>query len=247
MRAQVPRGAHGGPFIVGDNGEEVVDPDHLHAGKALDRVFIDRNKRGTDRRRPDHAGVLDAGQGKVMDVGGCSQAFGRHVGPRQGFADDRVARGILERSVGIEFEVELAIAEQAGKINAGAAGLRPNLTVGGDEVFRLQVEALRCEIDHCLARGSCGLPDLHAAALDAGRAGGSSLVRRERGIALDVSDPFDTDAELLGRNLGNRNAQSLAEIDLAAVNGHGTIPIHGEKGIDLFGVETAWRAGYALR
>ena len=191
--------------------------------------------------------MLHAGQREVMHVGGRSQAFGRHVGPRQRFADDREARGILERCVGIELEVELAIAEQTGKTNAGTAGLRPNLTVGGDEILRLQVEALRCEVDECLARGSCGLPDLHAAALDAGRAGGSSLVGRERGIALDISDLFDTDAEFLGRNLGNRNAQSLAEIDLAAVDGHRAIPIHSEKGIDLPGVEKAWRAGYALR
>ncbi len=191
--------------------------------------------------------MLHARQREVMDVGGCSQALRRHVRPRQGFADDRVARGILERSVGIELEVELAIAEQARKPNAGAAGFRPNLTVGGDEVFRLQIEALRREINECLARGSCGLPDLHAAALDAGRAGGSSLVRRERGIALDIPDLFDTDAELLGRNLRNRDPQSLAEIDLAAVNGHRAIPVHGKKGVDLLGVETAWCANYALR
>src|SRR6266403_1057466 len=177
-----------------------------------------------------------------MDVGGRSQAFGRHVGPRQGFADDRVARGILERSIGIELEVELAIAEQAGKADAGAASLGPNLATGGDEVFRLRLEALRREIDQRLARGSRGLPDLHAAALNAGRAGGPSLVRRECGIALDISDLFNTDAEFLCRDLGNRDAQSLAEIDLAAVNGHRAIPIHGEKGIDLPGVETAWRA-----
>ncbi len=116
-----------------------------------------------------------------------------------------------------------------------------------DEIFRLQVEALRREIDDCLARGSRGLPDLHAAALDAVRAGGSSLVGRERGIALDISDLVDTNAELLGRDLGNRDAQPLAEIDLAAVHGHGAIAVHGEKRIDLLGVETARRAGYALR
>src|SRR3982075_4246286 len=182
-----------------------------------------------------------------MDVGGCSQAFSRHVRPRQRFADDRIARGILEWRVGIEFEVEPAIAEQARKTNAGAASLRPDLVTGGDKLFRLQVEALRGEVNDCLAGGSRRLPDLHAAALDAGRAGGSSLVRRERGIALDISDLVDTNAELLGRNLRDRDAQPLAEIDLAAVHGHGAVAIHGKKGIDFLGIEPSWRAACSLR
>jgi hypothetical protein len=69
----------------------------------------------------------------------------------------------------------------------------------------------------------------------------------ERGIALNIPDLFDANAELLGRNLGNRDAQPLAEIDLAAVHRHGAIAVHGEISIDRFGVEKARRAGYALR
>src|SRR3982074_2963627 len=168
-----------------------------------------------------------------MDVGGCSQAFRGHGRPRQRFADARVARGILERRVGIEFEVEPAIAEQARKTNAGAAGLRPNFAVGGDKLFRLQVEALRGEIDDCLAGGRRGLPDLHAAALDSGRAGGSSLVRRERGIALDISDLVDTNAKLLGRNLRDRDAQPLAEIAWSTASRLMGKTSYGKKGIDL--------------
>jgi hypothetical protein len=191
--------------------------------------------------------VLHARQSKILDVGGGSQAFGRDVRPRQGFADDGIARGVLERRIGIELEVELVVAEQAREPDAGAAGLRPNFTIGGDEIFRLQIEALRGEIDHGLARGRRGLPDLHAAALDAGRAGGSSLVRRQRGVALDIFYFFDRDAEFLGCNLGNCDPQPLAEIDLAAIQSHGAIAVHRQEGINLPGIETAGHGGYGLR
>ena len=59
-------------------------------------------------------------------------------------------------------------------------------------------------------------------------------------------DLVDTNTEFLGGNLRNGDAQPLAEIDLAAVHRHGAVAVHGQKGIDLLGVEHAGRAGYAL-
>ena len=100
---------------------------------------------------------------------------------------------------------------------------------------------LRRELDQRLARGRRGLPDLHAAALDAVRAGGASLVGRERGVALDIFDLVDADAELLGRDLRNGDPQPLAEIDLAAEYGHRAVGVDGEEGIDLLGIEHARR------
>src|SRR5664280_1899758 len=110
-----------------------------------------------------------------MDVNGGTHAFGRYVGPSQRLANDRVARGVLERRLGIEFEVESAAADQAGKTDAGAVGLRPHLTVGGDEIVGTHVEALRRKANQRLACGCRGLPDLHAAALDTIRAGRPTL------------------------------------------------------------------------
>ena len=118
-----------------------------------------------------------------------------------------------------------------------AARFRPHQAVGGDEVLGLDVEALRGKLDQRLARGGRGLPDLHAAALDAVRAGGPPLVGRERGVALDIFDLVDADAELLGGDLGDGDAQPLAEIDLAAEDGDRAVAVDGEEGIDLLGVE----------
>ena len=98
-----------------------------------------------------------------------------------------------------------------------------------------------------LARGRRGLPDLHAAALDAVRAGRAALVGRERSVAFDKFDLVDTDAELLGGDLRNGDAQPLAEIDLAAEQRHRAVAVDGEEGIDLLGIENARCRGGALR
>jgi hypothetical protein len=57
-----------------------------------------------------------------------------------------------------------------------------------------------------------------------------------RGIALDHPDPIDTDAELLGGHLRNRDAQPLTEIDLARKNRHRAIGIDGDEAVDVGGV-----------
>ena len=115
------------------------------------------------------------------------------------------------------------------------------------EILGLGVEALRGEIDQRLARGRRRLPDLHAAALDAVRAGRAALVGRQRGVAFDKFDLVDTDAELLGSDLRNGDAQPLAQIDLAAEQRHGAVAVDGEEGIDLLGIEHARCHGGALR
>ena len=97
----------------------------------------------------------------------------------------------------------------------------------------LTLRRLRGEIDQRLARGRRGLADLHAAALDAVRAGGAALIGRQRGVALDIFDLVDADAELLGGDLRDRDAQALAEIDLAAEDGDGAVAVDGEEGVDL--------------
>ena len=179
------------------------------------------------------------GHSKVMHVDVRAKAFCWYVGPCQRFADDGIARGILERRLGIELEVELAPGDQVCKGHTGAPGFSPHLAAGGHEIFGLGVKAFCREIDQRLARGCRRLPDLHAAALDPGRAGRAALVRRERSVAFHEFDFVDANAELLGSDLRYGNPQPLAKIDLATKQRHGAVAIHGEEGINFFGIESA--------
>jgi hypothetical protein len=98
-------------------------------------------------------------------------------------------------------------------------------------------ELLGGEPDQRFARGRGRLPDLHAAAHDAGAARGRSLVGRERGVALDHRDALDAASQLLGRHLRDRDAQALAEVHLAAVDRDAAVGVHREVAVDLVRVE----------
>ena len=74
-----------------------------------------------------------------------------------------------------------------------------------------------------------------------------TLVGSEPGIALDHRDPVDADAELLGGHLRNRDAQPLAEIDLARENRHRAVGIDGDEAVDLGGVECLAERDVAAR
>ena len=101
------------------------------------------------------------------------------------------------------------------------------------------------ELDERFTRRRGSLPNLHAAALDATRAGGPSLIWGEGRIALHVLDLINADAEFLGRHLSDSDPQPLSEINLAAEYGDRTIAIHGKEGVYLVWIEDAWRT--ALR
>ena len=90
--------------------------------------------------------------------------------------------------------------------------------------------------DQGLAGGGGGLADLHAALGHAGGAGGGALVGGQQGVALDQGDGLDGDAQLLGGHLGDGDAQALAQIDLAAIQGHPAIGADGQEAVDLGGI-----------
>ena len=117
-----------------------------------------------------------------------------------------------------------------------------------DEIFGLGIEPRCGELDQTLARGRRRLADLHAAALDAVRAGGAALIGRQRGVALDELDLVDPDAELLGGDLRERNAQALAEIDLAGKDRDRAVAVDRKESVDLLRVERSrGGSGGALR
>ena len=95
---------------------------------------------------------------EILHIGKAAGALGRHVGPRQGLADQGVGRGIFERRLGIEFKVEAASADQLGELDPGAAILDFNLAVFGNKIVGRRIEALRGKFDQGLARRRRGAP-----------------------------------------------------------------------------------------
>src|SRR5215467_8898919 len=95
--------------------------------------------------------------------------------------------GSFQRRFRIEFEVEAPRSDEVSETNSRPASLGPDLATGGDEIVGGHIEPLRGQRDERLARGRRGAPDLHAAALNTVRTRCPPLVRRERGVALDIS------------------------------------------------------------
>jgi len=109
LRTKAASGPHCRPFVVGDNGEKILNAHNLRA-ELSDGGFVNQNKPGADRRRPDHAGVQHAPRREIVDVDVASSAFGRHVRPWQGLGDDAVSGGILEPPCGQARESWIAVA-----------------------------------------------------------------------------------------------------------------------------------------
>src|SRR5262249_6710727 len=86
------------------------------------------------------------------------------------------------------------------------------------------------------------LPDRHAAACDSAGAGSRALIRRQRSVTGDELDLREIDAELLGRDLRDCRAETLTEVDLAAVDRHATISADTEERVDVGRIKIAhWR------
>ena len=158
LRAQRAGGAHCHPFVIGNDGEKILDPHHTGASEILDRSFVDTDELGADGRRPDHARMHHPRHAEILHIGKAAGALGRHIGPRQGLADQGIGRGIFERRLGIEFKVEAASADQLGEPDPGATILDFNLAVLGNEIVGRRIETLRGEFDQRLARGRRGAP-----------------------------------------------------------------------------------------
>ena len=56
----------GVPFLLGNNGEQILDPDHLRAGDIFDRCFVDLDRHRARNPWPDHAGMQHAWQPHVV-------------------------------------------------------------------------------------------------------------------------------------------------------------------------------------
>ena len=163
--------------------------------------------------------------------------FRRHIGRRQGLADSHVRCGILQRRLGVDLHPEALVTDQRPDRDAGSSRFRSNRAVHCFELRRRPAALRRGHPDQRLARGCGRLPNLHTATHDAAAASRRALIRCQRRIAFDHRDAIDGDTELFGRHLPNGDAQALAQIDLAAIERHRAVGMHGEKAVELARVE----------
>ena len=201
-----------------------------------DRALVDGDKARADRRRADDAAVPHAGHGEIVDEDVAPAHLGRDVRARQLPADDAMLRGRAQLHLGIDLEAEAAAGQERVDLDRHAA---PAAHLARDEVEIVDrgVQALGREPQQRAARRGGGAADLHAALRYAGAAGGRPLVGGQRRVALDQDDRVDADAELLGDELAQGDAQPGAEIDLAAIDGDGAVGMEREEAIDLAPVE----------
>ena len=88
-------------------------------------------------------------------------------------------------------------------------------------------------IQSAAARRRRGLADLHAADLDRKAAVGRSLVGGQRRVALHDRDAVERHIEFLGCHLGQRRADTRAEVDLAGKHRDAAVGINRKKAVDL--------------
>ena len=226
-------GFDGGPFILGNDAEEVALAHELDdTGNAADRRLVDALQRRSDRRRPYHAAVQHAGHAEVLHVGEFAGHLVRNVDARDRGADDlEVFRVLGLRRLGVVDRERKGLAADQLAIADGFAAAADG--PGGDrELVRLDAELRRREIEQRTSRHRRGVANLHAADLDREAAECRPLIRRQRRVALDDLNPVERHVELVGHDLRQRGAHAGAEIDLAGIDGHHAGGIDGEKGID---------------
>src|SRR5262249_21354298 len=218
LGAQRPGGRYRRRLGCGERGEEVIEADDSGSREGLDRAFINQVDARADGRWTDHAGVQHARDGEIMHVDVGTGALRGHIRARQRLTHESVVGRILERCLWIEFEVEPPRSDQLREADGVTTALWAHGAVYDFEIFALAIEATRRKFDQRLACGCGGLPDLHAAALYTVRAGRASLIGRQSGVSLNQFNLVHANAKLFCRYLPNGDAQSLAQIDFAAIN-----------------------------
>ena len=222
-------GTDGGPLVLRDDAEEILDAHRARAGNAGERGLVERDEMCCHRGRADGAAVQHAGHAEVVDIDVPSRAFRRQVRARQRLADHPVGRGRLERGLGVDLERQAPALENLAEVEAPATRHHARLAVGDDELVHGHAELRGGELEECRPRGRRRLTDGHAAAGDARAAAGRALVGGQRRVALDKGDARDREVELLRHHLADGDPQAGAEVDLAGEDGDRAVVMDGEE------------------
>ena len=161
-----------------------------------------------------HAGVLHAGQDKIMQIGR-SEQLGRKVEAVGRPADQAVAVGRLPPRLAGGRLRQVHVRPQVPEVEASGFALEKKLTVADVDVDRLALQTLGGGLDEQGPRLGAGGADRSARGLGAHAADGQALVRGSVGMRLDHVDPVHGHVEFLGGDLGQAGQGALAVFDLA--------------------------------
>jgi hypothetical protein len=195
--------------------------------------IVPRLQRRFHRARPNHACVQHPLAAEVLHIREASVDLVRDVESGNRLADDRVILRLLERCLGVHFELHVVAADQLRVADARAAGFRANDAVVNDQIITRNAEARRRLRDQRIAGGGRRLADLHAAVLYRQAGERDALIGGEQRVALDHVDPHERHRQFFRRDLRHRRPNAGPEIDLARIHGHATVSVDREKAVDL--------------
>jgi hypothetical protein len=174
---------------------------------------------------------------QVLHVARLSCDLARQVEARDGLANDRVLRRVLERRL---------VGDGAGKnLAANQVAVAHGLTAARDDAV-LDRQRVRGDakpgaghLEQRLARFGRGFAHRHAADLDGLAAGGVALVGCAGRVALDHVDVLERHVQLVGRDLGQRRAHAGAKLDPTAVDRDAAVLADRQPRVDLVGRDRA--------
>ena len=117
-------------------------------------------------------------------------------------------------------------------VRRGRAARRGDGAVAHRQAGRGDTELRRGSRDEDIARFGAREAQRGAALLHGKAAGGLPFVRRTRGVAADDLDALKIHVELVGRDLRQRGADPLPELDLSGEDRHRAVRIDPEPGVE---------------
>jgi len=103
---QRPRRLDRGPFGLGHDADKIPLAHDLHeTGNILDRIFVDRRRRGVDHRRPYDPPMKHSRNPNVMNVNRLAGHLGRQIEARHGLPDGFVILRVFGFDVLGQFEI----------------------------------------------------------------------------------------------------------------------------------------------
>ena len=253
------RRAHGVPFLLGDDGEEILDPNHARAGNVLDRAFIDSGRNGAGDFWPNHARVQHARQPHVGGHFQRAEDFAGQIATQRRCADDLKVLRLLDLGLPVHGEreaelpipldgrVEISAADQLciGDVLVCVGGILDDAVFDG-KPLRRDAELAGSHADHQAAGFRRHPAQIHAGAGNAGCCAGAAHVDGAGSVAHDELHAVQRNVEFFGDHLRNRGAEPLAAVDLAVIGDDRAVLLDGDIGIELIGRQPAQRRRFLV-
>jgi hypothetical protein len=217
------RGLRRPPLRRRDHADEAPPLHHGHAvGLQLgDLGGVERGEARVAARRPDDAAVQRPREVDVVREAERRVQLRRQLHPRLTRADDAVVVRVHHRRTVVERDERLPPSQQ---LRVADAAVRPAARDAEapalcDQAVGGHAEVLRRPTQQRLVGGRRRLAQLDAAVLQRLAARGHALADAEAGVALDVVDVGDAEAQLFDHDLRQRGLDASAELHLARVDG----------------------------